>query len=445
MTTTLFRNVRLVDPAADIDGYLDVLVAEGKVRRVATHISPDEALRGPRRGGEGGCLTVVEGHGLWLWPGLVDVHVHFREPGFTEKETFRTGGMAAAAGGYTSVVCEPNTEPPIDSVEVARRLAEQAGHDSPVHVYFKAAMTRARQGRKPSDIRALSQEESIVALSDDGDPVPDEGLMGSICRAAAEMRMLLAPHCEDSQQALKALAAGAQAGFQRGEPYTNEAGYIERDLRLAAAAGCRIHLSHVSLARSLEAIERFKREAPNPAAATFEVTPHHLLLCAEDFPDGAPKVNPPLRSAEDRKALREALASGRVDAIASDHAPHTARDKATGASGLIGLETTLGLVLTHFVLPGEVSVSRAASLLSLSPARIFSLPAGTLKRGSPADMVLIDPSLEWRVEPDKFRSKSRNTPFAGWELRGGAVATYVRGQEVFCTPGLEERKETAAP
>ena len=427
----LLKNVRLVDPDAGVDGRRDVLVRAGRVARVAELISA----------GPDADTTVVRGDGLWLWPGLVDAHVHFREPGFTHKETIRTGSLAAAAGGYTSVVCEPNTEPPIATVEAVRRLADIARRDAAVRVYCKAAMTRDRAGKEPNDVAALAREDAVVALSDDGDPVVDAALMGEVCRAAAEHDVLLSPHCEDSPRALKQLAAGVYAGFSPGAPYANEAAYVARDLELAREAGCRIHFSHVSLARSVAAIERYGVDAPRAEAVTFEVTPHHLLLCAEDYAGAAaPAVNPPLRSARDRQALREAVCAGRVDAIASDHAPHSVRDKAAGACGLIGLETVLGLVLTEFVAGGALAPADAVRLLSLNPCRVFHLPGGTLRAGSFADMVLIDPAREWTVKAEEFRSKSRNTPFEGRRLRGKAVATYVAGREAFCEPDFQERK-----
>jgi dihydroorotase len=274
----------------------------------------------------------------------------------------------------------------------------------------------------------------------DGDPVVDPGVMEAVCRAAAAVGVLLTPHCEDSAHAIAAFALGTDPGVEPGAPYTNEDSYIERDARLAVRAGCRIHFSHVSLLQSLDVIGRFKKQPEGSAHITCEVTPHHLLLSREQFSEGGmPTVNPPLRSPKDRRALREALEAGRVDAIASDHAPHTARDVHAGATGVIGLETTLGLILTRFVWTGELSVERAVNLLSASPARIFDLPGGTLSVGSPADIVLIDPGMEWTVNAEEFQSKARNTPFAGWKLRGRAVATYVRGEEVFSLPDFCER------
>lgn len=416
------------------------MVVDGYVDRVGEGIFAEDAARSLRGGKRSRPLVVVDGEGLWMWPGLVDGHVHFREPGFTEKETIPTGGAAAAAGGVTSVVCEPNTDPPVDSVALVRQLAAKARRESPVNVYFKAAMTKGRRGQEPTDIQALAKEPAVVALSDNGDPVVDPDVMESICHAAAAAGVLLTPHCEDSARAIGAYALGAAPGFRPGEPYTNEDSYIGRDARLAVRSGCRIHFSHVSLGESIEVICRFKKQADDPAKITCEVTPHHLLLSNEQLGEGeVPNVNPPLRSPKDRRALREALEAGRVDAIASDHAPHTAADMLAGATGVVGLETTLGLILTRFVWTGELTVERAVNLLSLTPARIFDLPAGTLKVGSPADLVLIDPGMPWTVNPEEFRSKSRNTAFAGLKLRGKAVATYARGEEVFSAPGFGER------
>jgi dihydroorotase len=441
MAETLLRNARLTDPVAALDGVRDVLFAGGRVVHVADRISRAEALA--VIGAQEAELTVVDADGLWLWPGLVDVHVHFREPGFTRKETLRTGSQAAAAGGYTTVVCEPNTEPPLDSVALARALAEQADRDAVVNVCFKAAMTKGRRGREPVDMAALRKERRVVAFSDDGDPVVDLAVMEEVCRVAAGCGALLTPHCEDSPRALEEMKRGLDPGFRPAEDYRNESNYVERDLDLSSKCGCRIHFSHVSLARSVDAIMRFRSRSGAACTASFEVTPHHLLLCREDFAAGAvPTVNPPLRSSEDREALQQALVAGSADVVASDHAPHTREDKAAGASGLVGLETTLGLVLTHFVAEGRLTPSDAVQLLSLSPARLFRLPAGTLRPGAPADAVLIDPELEWTVRAEEFRSKSRNTAFEGRRLRGRAVATYVAGREVFAAPGFEDRKAT---
>ena len=423
MSSLLIRRARVVDPAQGLDAQRDVLVADGLVAAIEPEIGADDAT------------TVIDAEGLWLWPGLVDAHVHFREPGFTEKETVRTGSLAAAAGGYTSVICEPNTDPPIDTPEAARALMAAVQRDAVVRVYCKAAMTVGRMGLEPTDASALAAVAGVVALSDDGDPVVDPDVMEQACRAAAGAHIVVSPHCEDSPRAIELMESGADPGFEPLGPFANEVRYVERDLELARRAGCRIHVSHVSLAESLEALLRRKS-----LRVSFEVAPHHLLLSADDYSaDAVPEVCPPLRPDADRASLCEALAAGRADAVASDHAPHTIADKEAGASGLIGLETTLGLMLTHFVHEGRLSPGDAVRVMGVNPARIFGLPAGALAAGLPADMVLIDPQMEWTVDPEDFRSKSRNCPYAGQRLRGRAVATYVAGEQVFALPCLSER------
>ncbi len=445
MNAVLFQNVHLTDPAAGVDGVRDVLVVGNHVRRVATAISPADARAAAAgHGVPASRLVVVQGEGLWLWPGLVDGHVHLREPGFTHKETIRTGTTAAAAGGFTTVVCEPNTEPPADTVARVRELRDRIRRDAVVHVCIKAAMTVGRRGREPVDVAALAAEPGVVALSDDGDPIVGAELMSDLCRRAAECGALLTPHCEDSPRALEALSAGADAGFPPGEPYANEAHYVARDLVIATRRGCRIHFSHVSLAQTVRSIVK-ARTGGADRIITFEATPHHLLLCTDDFaPGDVPGVNPPIRGAGDRDVLRRAVSEGALDAIATDHAPHTAEEKAGGASGLLGLETALGLVLTHLVGANGIAPADAVRLMSLGPARVFGLPAGTLAAGSPADMVLIDPVREWTVDPAAFCSKSRNTPFAGWRLQGKAVATYAGGRQAWAERAFEARKTDRA-
>ena len=426
----LIRRVHVMDPSTGQCGVRDVLVAEGRIARVAERIPSEEAPR----------TAAVECEGLWLWPGLVDAHVHFREPGFAHKETIASGSAAALRGGYTAVVCEPNTMPPIDTPELVRSLARKARRDGAIRVYFKAAMTTGREGTRPSDIEAMAREPSVVALSDDGDPVTRLDVMERVCRDAARIGLLLTPHCEDSPRALRDYQAGARPGFEPGEPYTNEARYVERDLALARRWGCRVHFSHVSLAESVELIRRFRAQEDGGALVTYEVTPHHLLLSAADYPAGqAPKVCPPLRSPTDRDALQEALTSGQADAVASDHAPHLAHEKAAGASGLIGLETSLGLVLTEFVHTGRLDPLDAARAMSTRPAQVLGLPAGSLATGRAADMVFIDPEERWRVRADDLASLSRNTPYDGRGLWGRAVGVMVGGRVAFARESFRSR------
>jgi dihydroorotase len=412
----LIRGARLCDPAAGVDAPCDLLAVDGVIVQVAPQIAPDPDA------------IIVDAAGLWLWPGLVDAHVHLREPGFMQKECFATGGAAAAAGGFTTIVCEPNTDPPFDTPERVRTWSTKAAGDSPVRILFKAAMTKGRAGREPVDVAALAAMPEVVALSDDGDPVVDPEVAGEVMRLAAQAGIVVSPHCEDSRASLAAIGAGADPGFAPGAPFTNEARWIRRDAELALRHGCAIHFSHVSLAESAAFIQRTIAEHPE-ASITWELAPHHFLLAAEDYADGdAPLVCPPIRTAADRSALREALRTDAHVSIADDHAPHTAADKAAGAHGLIGMETTLSLVLTHLVHPGEITPARAIELLSIRPARTFGITGGTLAPGSPADMILIDPEQKWTVRPEEFRSRARNCPWAGQTLHGRVKATFLNGK-----------------
>lgn len=435
MTTTLIRNARLVDPASGVDGRKDVLVSVGLIHAVADRIPAADAssCAGP--------LTVVDAEGLWLWPGLVDLHVHFRDPGFTHKESFATGGAAAAAGGYACVVCEPNTDPAIDTVAMVRELSARADREAGVRVYFKAALTRARQGIEPTDILALAAEPRVVAMSDDGDPILDPQVVETTYRLCAQAGIPASPHCEDSPRTLREMTEGKRPGFDPAEAYHNETSYILRDMAIARDVGCRVHFSHVSLRSSMEAILAGRGPDPWPPRVTWEVAPHHLLLCREDYDNekDIPLVNPPVRLAVERESMRDAIRRDLVDALANDHAPHSPGDKVAGACGLIGLETTLGLMLTHFVHTGDLAPMAAARLMSTRPARLFGLPGGSLAPGSTADMVLIDPDAEWVVDPQRFKSRSRNTPYAGWHLKGRAIATWVAGTLVHALDSLGAR------
>ncbi|MFP4176528.1 MAG: dihydroorotase [Candidatus Brocadiia bacterium] len=428
----IIRDVRITDPETDVDEQGDLVIADGVVRGVGTDGAADELLQAGR------CdVTMVDGEGLWAWPGLVDPHVHFREPGFTNKETFETGGRAAMRGGYTSVICEPNTDPPLADRGVIREVADRAEQAAPVKMYFKGAMTAGRGGTELSDIEQLAREPAVVALSDDGDPVVSADLMREICRRAARVGLPLSPHCEDSDRALAAYRSGVDSGFVPDRPYWNETHYVERDCTLAARYGTTVHFSHLSLPASVEATRRPEGHF------TCEVTPHHLLLSSDMYDEGeCPVVNPPLRRENDRQGLCKALAEDRIDVIASDHAPHTNADKQEGASGFVGLETTLALVLTHFVHPGYMEASEAVRLLSSRPARIFGLDAGNLETGEPADVAIIDPDQEWTVRGHRMASRSRNTPFENAGLRGRTAGVIIDGGLEWASETLESRIQT---
>ncbi len=442
----LIKNGRVIDPATNLDEVLDILVSNGKIADISPGIEAHKDM------------AVIDAPGCIVTPGLVDCHVHLRESG-TEtgakakaeerkeaqgggkaRETIRSGTRAAAKGGFTTVICEPNTSPPIDSCERVEGLQRRVADSGLVNVYIKAAMTLGMRGEEVTDIKRLSGHSTVKALSEDGNPVVDERLMDEICRLAAENGLLLSCHSEDSAFSLSQSKASkpsaskpkkdGRLGFSPGQEFHNEANFIARDMALAEARNAPIHLSHVSLRESLELIRRAKKSGR--AAVTCEATPHHLLLDS-DFrcPDGSPAiVNPPLRDKDDGEALRAALKEGLIDAIASDHAPHGEEDKKAGAPGFIGLETTLGLVLTRLVQPGIISLMDAVRMMSAAPSAIFRLGSGSLRKGAPADVSIIDTGREWTVDVGDLESLSKNSPFEGWRLRGRAVATIVGGRIV---------------
>jgi dihydroorotase len=421
----LIKKANLITAELAAPRVSDVLIGDGKINEIAGEIVAPEA-------------TTIDASGKLLVPGLVDAHVHFREPGQEYKEDLHTGSSAAAAGGFTTVIAEPNTVPPIDTPARLRRLLNTAGKKSIVNFYSKSAITKGTMGYRLTNIAKL-KEAGARAISDDGNPVPSRRLMRNALARGKESGILVSPHCEESalyrEKILSAFSKMPYAPPGAG-PYTSEAGFIQRDIELAEKTGAPLHLSHVSLARSVEIIANAKKRGVN---VTAEATPHHLLLsekAAKEIGANA-KANPPLRSEEDVAALREGLASGTIDIIASDHAPHSPEEKNRSWDqapfGVIGLETTLGLVLTYLVDPGILTLSQAIEKMTIMPAKIFGLDVlevGCLKPGVKADLTLIDLDRKWKVDADQFYSKGRNCPFNGWELRGKAILTIVAGRVV---------------
>ncbi len=410
----LIKNGRVIDPSAGLDGRLDVLVEGDRI----TGVSADIKLQGD--------TEIIDARGCIVTPGLIDCHVHLRDFEESDKETIESGTRAAAKGGFTTVLCEPNTTPPVDSCERVDELQKRIAGTGLVKTYVKASMTLNMQGQDITNIKELSGHPLVKALSEDGNPVVEEKLMGEVCRLAAENNLPLSCHSEDSSFSLT--KRSKRLGFRPREDFHNEPKFIARDILLAEANRAQIHLSHVSMTESLEIIRRAKKRSRTPV--TCEVTPHHLLL-EDGFRDPSGLraiVNPPLRSRGDREALLEALKEGIIDVIASDHAPHREEDKKAGAPGFIGLETTLGLVLTRLVQPGIISIMHAIRMMSSAPSAVFRLNGGSLKKGARADITVIDPEREWMVDTAKFESLSRNCPFEGWRLRGQSVAVIVGGR-----------------
>ncbi|MEK7369448.1 MAG: dihydroorotase [Planctomycetota bacterium] len=418
----LIKNGRVMDPSANLDERLDILIEDGRVTEVSSDIKPQ------------GDVETLDATGCIVTPGLIDCHVHLRESGRKgaaletgeAKETIRSGTRAAAKGGFTTVLCEPNTTPPIDSWERVNELQERISSTSFVRTYVKVSMTVGMQGERVTDIEKLSVHPLVKALSEDGNPIVEEKLMYEVCQRAAKNNLPLSCHSEDSSFSLA--KRSRKLGFRPREDFHNEPNFIARDILLAEASRAQIHISHVSMRESLEVIRRAK--ARNRTLVTCEVTPHHLLL-DDSFRDPRglrATVNPPLRSKEDTAALIEALKEGMIDVIASDHAPHREEDKRAGAPGFIGLETTLGLVLTKLVQPGIIPLMHAIRMMSTTPSTIFHLKDGSLKKGARADVAIIDTGREWTVDTGGFEALSRNCPFEGWRLRGRSVAVIVGGR-----------------
>ena len=430
----LIKKARLVKTGLEGLEVLDVLISEGKIKEIGQEVLAPEA-------------AVIDARGKLLVPGLVDVHVHFREPGQEYKEDLRTGSLAAAAGGFTTVIAEPNTIPPIDTPTRLQRLLNIADKKSIIHFYSKSAITKGMMGYGLTDIVKL-KETGARAISDDGNPIAGQRLMRNALIKGKRSGVLVNPHDEESalyrERILRKWAkCGKRASCDLmsysspgAGPYTSEAGFIKRDVELAEKTEGSIHFSHVSLAQSVEIIANAKKRG---VRVTAEATPHHLLLTEQMAKEIGPnaKVNPPLRSEEDVKVIKDGLANGTIDIIASDHAPHSFEEKSRpwdqAPFGVIGLETTLGLVLTFLVRTGILTLSQAIEKMTILPARIFRLDGfgvGSLRPGVKADLTLIDLDKKWKVDSSRFYSKGRNCPYHGWELQGKAILTIVAGRIV---------------
>ena len=419
----LFRGARVVDPSQGIDEVLDLLLADGKVARVGSDLEGPEDAR----------LESCEG--LILTPGLIDVHVHLREPGGEHKETIETGARAAAAGGFTSICAMPNTDPVIDSPATVGFVAAAGRAARLSRVYPVGAISVGQKGERLTEIGELV-EAGAVALTDDGQSVMDSGLMRMALEYSQAFEIPVADHPEDIGLARNGVMneglVSARLGLQ-GKPNASEEVHIARDLLVAELTGGHIHLQHVSTRLGVDLIRRAKSRG---VRVTAEATPHHLLL-TDDAVDGyrtQVKMNPPLRTEADREAVEQGFLYGTLDTLATDHAPHHYDEKEQAFDdapfGIVGLETALGLMLTRFVESGKMDLPTLVERMSLQPARAFRLPGGTLKEGSPADATLVDPSLEWTVDPTEFRSRARNTPFEGEVLRGRAILTVVDGRVI---------------
>lgn len=398
----------------------DLYIVEGKIKEFGElkSVQADE---------------IIDAAGLVIAPGFIDLHVHLREPGGEKKETIETGSLAAAKGGFTTIAAMPNTRPVPDSKEQLQWLNERIDKTSAVKVLPYASITVREAGKELTDFAAL-KEAGAFALTDDGVGIQSAGMMFTAMKEAAKAGLAIVAHCEENTLINK--GSVHEGNFSRenginGIPSVCESVHIARDVLLAEAANCHYHVCHISTKESVRTVRDAKRAGIH---VTAEVTPHHLLLSEEDIPGLDPnyKMNPPLRGSDDRDALIEGLLDGTIDFIATDHAPHLSEEKAEGMVlapfGIVGLETAFPLLYTHFVEKGLLTLQQLVDYLTIKPAEAFDLKTGSLKIGSVADIVLLDLDHEAEINPEKFLSKGRNTPFGGWKCKGWPVVTIVDGK-----------------
>lgn len=424
MSSILIRGGRVIDPSRGTDGTADVLLTDGRVAAVGHGIPAPEGAQ------------VIEAAGKVVAPGLIDLHVHLREPGQEDLETVATGAMAAAAGGFTAVCAMPNTDPVTDNQAAVGFIVAQAQRAGKARVYPIGAVTLGQKGEQLAEFGELVGA-GAVAVSDDGKPVGTSHMMRTALEYARTFGIPVADHCEDLSLAhggaMHEGIVSTRLGL-KGIPAAAEEIMVARDIILAELTGGHVHLCHMSTRGSVELIRRGKEKG---IKVTAEATPHHFSLTHERCAgyDTNAKMNPPLREAADVEAIRAGLRDGTIDVIASDHAPHhydaKEREFDQAPNGIIGLETALGVAIRDLVEPGVLTLVELLDRMSTRAARIFNLPGGTLAVGAPADVVVFDPAERWKVRPEAFRSKSRNTPYGGQELVGRAHQTVVRGRVVF--------------
>ena len=421
----LIKNARIIDPANEIDKAADIRIENGRILEIGSALKED------------GADEVIDASDLIAAPGLVDVHAHFRDPGQTAKETLHTGALAAATGGYTSVVCMANTIPAVDSMETLSDILDRAKQEK-IHIYQTAAVTAGRKGCELVDMAQL-KEAGAAGFTDDGSPIMDEALVRQAMAKASELDMVLSFHEEDPafiwQAGVNAGGVSDSMGL-KGADRKAEYTMVERDLLMALETGAKIDIQHVSAKESIEIIREYKAK-DREGLIHAEATPHHFSLTEDAVIEhgSLAKVNPPLRTEEDRQAIIEGIADGTLDLIATDHAPHTSEEKSQkftkAPSGMIGLETALALGITNLVKPGFISLSKLIELMSADPAKLYGLEAGSLSIGKPADIVIFDPDVSWTVTADDLHSRSKNSPFTGMTLYGKVRYTISDGRLIY--------------
>ncbi|SHJ67524.1 dihydroorotase [Geosporobacter subterraneus DSM 17957] len=416
--TILIKGGWIVDPSQKINEPMDILVSEGKIERIEKDID----VRG---------CEVFDARGKYVTPGLIDMHVHFREPGFEQKETIETGARAAVAGGFSTAVCMPNTNPVIDNLKTAAFIKEKASRAA-CNVLMMGSITKNLDGKEKSPYREL-QEGGIVGITDDGKTVMNAGVLYEAMAEAAALNLLVSSHCEDIHLVYDRSIHRGEVSKQlnlMGIPAIAEEIIIQRDLMLAEATGARLHIQHISTKKGVDLVRQAKKKGIKVSA---EAAPHHFLLWDEAVLKHGTmaKMSPPLRTKEDVEGIIQGLLDGTIDVIATDHAPHTEKDKDQdliyAANGIIGLETALGIALTALVHERGMTLTQLVECMSCKPAKLLNIPGGTLAAGSPADITIMDIHREWTVDEKQMYSKARNMPFHGLKLQGKAICTIVKG------------------
>jgi len=419
----LIKSGRVIDPASNLDAVMDILIQEGKIKSVGQRLQAPSSR-----------IPIIDAKNLWVLPGLIDMHAHLRDPGNPEEETIASGTRAAALGGFTSVCCMANTTPPLDNPAMIKYVTSKARLEGVVNVFPVGAVTKGMGGAELAEMGRMLME-GARAFSDDGRPIENAGVMRRALEYARQFDTLIISHCED---------LGLSEGGDMNESFTStflglhgitslaEETMVMRDIMLAREFG-RVHIAHVSTARSVELIRKAKAEG---VKLTCETCPHYFTLTegeVEGYNTNA-KVNPPLRGEADLKAVVMGLKDGTIEVIATDHAPHQEEEKkvefSKAAKGMVGLETALALVLTELVGTGALPLKKAIEKLTINPATILNLKKGVIKTGWDGDLIVIDPAKEWTVDASKFASKSKNSPYHGWKLKGQVLHTIVGGKIV---------------
>ena len=424
MLTILIKNGTIIDPGSKKEEKGDLLISRGRITAVGGDLTKEHADR------------VIDASGCYDMPGLIDMHVHLRDPGQEYKETIETGGRAAVRGGFSTIVAMPNTKPVADRPDIIKYVTNKAQTVTRVNVIQAGAITKGMQGEELADIEGVVKAGSL-AISEDGKSVMNAGLYEEALRIAAGLHIPVLTHCEDISLVRGGVMNEGKRSKELGLPGISNAVeniILARDMLLARETGAHLHVCHCSTRESLLLVQLAKRMGISISA---EVCPHHFVLCEDDIPGDDPnfKMNPPLRTKEDRAALIRGLKDGTFDVIATDHAPHARKEK-TGsmvgaAFGIVGLETAAQLTYTHLVRPGILSIMDMAEKMSYHPAKILGIPKGELKEGMAADVLIFDPRTESVIDPSSFASKGKNTPFAGHHVCGSVRATIISGEVAF--------------